>query len=180
MEERELKQALNELAEITAEGVRPGLAEDIKRHIPNRLMPHRGGLDTVNIIIDLRVSKLAAAAVIIVTMVLLASFFGGRDLTGESIYQDSKMLVKHFLGKTGTEKSDVGAARIKYEYLVNQGKDVVYYGDIIDPQDSNAVLMQWKLSDGRYKVIFGDFREREVGAEELIKLQTRMLQKRTK
>ncbi len=42
------------------------------------------------------------------------------------------------------------------------------------------VLMQWKLSDGRYVVIFGDGREREVGAGELIKLQARMLQKRAK
>ena len=179
MEEKELKQALNELAERTAEPVRPGLAEDVKHHIPHRLTPHRG-LDTVNIIIDLRISKLAAAAVIIVTMVLLASFLGGRDLTDEGIYQDSKMLVKHFLGKSGAERGDMGAARIRYEYLVNQGKDVVYYGDIIDPQDSNAVLMQWKLADGRYKLVFGDLSEREVSAEELIRLQTQMLRKKTK
>jgi len=64
--------------------------------------------------------------------------------------------------------------------LVQEGKEVVYYGDSVDARDSNAVLMQWKVSDGKYKVVFRDFRIREVSAEELIRLQAQMLQKRIK
>ena len=56
----------------------------------------------------------------------------------------------------------------------------MYYGDSIDPEDGDAVLVQWKLSDGRYRVILGDFRVRTVSAEELIKLQAQMLQKKAK
>jgi len=56
----------------------------------------------------------------------------------------------------------------------------VYYGDVIDPADGNAVLMQWKLSDGSYRVIFADLREETISAEELIKLQAQMLQKKAK
>ena len=56
----------------------------------------------------------------------------------------------------------------------------MFYGDSIDTEDSNAVLMQWKLSDGEYGVMFGDLRTKTVGAEELIKLQARMLQKKKK
>jgi hypothetical protein len=74
----------------------------------------------------------------------------------------------------------LATARSRYEYLAQTGKDVVYYGDSVDPQDSNAVLMQWKLSDGEYRVVFGDLRERTVSAEELIRLQARMLQKRAR
>ena len=179
MTEENLGKLLNELAQTTAQPVRPGLAEDIKQQIPHRLLPYRGRMDTVNIIIDLRISKLAAAAVIIITMILLANFLGGKDLTGDGIYHSSKLLMKYCLGDV-TGKSDVSAVRARYEYLLQQGKEAAYYGDSIDPQDSNAVLMQWKLSDGNYRVIFGDLREKTITAEELIELQARMLQKRTK
>lgn len=181
MREERLKKLLSELAERTAEPIHPGLAEDIKRNIPHSLLLHKGRMDTVNIMIDLRISRLAAAAVIIITMILLANFLGGRDLTSNGIYQDSKLLVKYCLGGAGAGRSDVleGMSEF-YEYLVHQGKEVVYYGDSIDPADRDAVLMQWKVSDGKYKVILGDLRAKTVSAEELIKLQARMLQKKTK
>ncbi|UCE98565.1 MAG: hypothetical protein JSV82_05095 [Planctomycetota bacterium] len=179
MKEEKLEKLLNELADVTAEPVTPGFAEDIKQRIPHRLMPHKGRMDTVNIIIDLRVSKLAAAAAIIITMVLWGSFLRSPDSIDNGLYKDGKMLVKYFLG-AGAEESNVLVAKSRYQYLVQRGEDVAYYGDNIDPQDSNAVLIQWKLSDGNYKVIFADLREQTVSAEELIEFQARMLQKKTK
>ena len=179
MKEEKLEKLLNELADVTAEPPRPDFADDIKQRIPHRLIPPRSGLDTVNIIIDLRVSKLATAAAIIITMVLWGSFLRGRDSIGDGLYQDGKMLVKYFFG-AGAEESNVLVAKSRYQYLVQRGEEVAYYGDNIEPQDSNAVLMQWKLSDGNYKVIFADLREKTVSAEELIKLQSRMLQKKAK
>jgi hypothetical protein len=178
--EEKLGKLLNELAQRTAEAVRPELAEDIKHQIPHRLMPRTGGMNTINVMIDLRISKLAAAAVIIITLVLCASFLGGRDLTDDGIYKDGKLLIKYCLGGISADKGNVLAAKSKYEYLTKKGEEVAYYGDSIDPEDSNAVLMQWKLPNGRYKVIFGDLREKTVSTEELIKLQTQMLQKAKK
>jgi hypothetical protein len=180
MNEEKLEKLLNELADATAEPVHPYLAEDIKHQIPQQLSPHRGGMDTVNIIIDLRISKLAAAAAIIVTMILFANFFGGRSQSSGGIYQSGKLLIKYCLEGSGAEQSNVLAAKARYEYLVQTGKDVVYYGNSVDPQDSDAVLVQWKLSDGEYKVIFGDLREKTVSAEELIRLQAQMLQKKAR
>ncbi len=182
MEEEKLGKLLGELAERTAEPVRPGLAEEIKHHIPHKLSPHRVGMDTINIIIDLRIGKLAAAAVIIITMILFGSFFGGRGPTGDGgIYQNSKLLVEYCLGGADAGRSGVlaGASKL-YEHLVRNGEDVAYYGDSIEPGDSNAVLMQWKISDGEYRVIFGDLRAKTVSGEELIKLQARMLRKKVK
>lgn len=177
--QEKLPKLLNELADATAaEPVADGLAEDIKQQIPHRLAAHRGGMNTVNIMIDLRISKLAAAAVIIITMFLCASFLGGWDSTGGGIYQESKTLVRYLLGDAG--KGDVLAGRTRYEYLASQGKDIVYYGDSIDSADKDAVLMHLKLSDGKYKVIFADLRTEVVTAEELIKLQAQMLQKKAK
>jgi hypothetical protein len=181
MKEEKLEKLLNELADATVEPVHPHLAEEIKHQIPQQLLPHRGGLDTVNIIIDLRISKLAAAAAIIVTMILFANFFGGQGPADGGLYKNGKLLLKYCLGDIGTDRGDVIAtAKSRYEYLVQIGKDVVYYGDSIDPQDNNAVLIQWKLPDGDYKVVFGDLREETVSADELIKLQARMLQKKAK
>jgi hypothetical protein len=178
--EEKLGKLLNELADATAEPVRPHLAEDIKHQIPQQLSPHRGGLDTVSIIIDLRISKLAAAAAIIVTMILCANFFGGRSQGSDGIYQNGKLLIKYCLGGISADRSNMLAVKSRYEHLAQMGKDIVYYGDSIDPQDGNAVVIQWKLSDGEYKVVFGDLREETVSAEELIRLQARMLQKKAK
>jgi hypothetical protein len=173
-----LGKLLNKLAERTAEAVRPGLAEDIKQQIPERLGAHRGGMDTIKIMIDLRVSKLAAAAVIIISMILLASFFRVRNSPSGGFYEDSKLLIKYALaGEQERRRADLAAAMSRfYEYLAKQGKEVVFYAESANINDSNSVLMQWKVSDGRYKVILGDLREIEVSAEELIKLQARMLQ----
>jgi len=177
MNEDKLKDLLNELAQRAKESPRPGLAEDIKHQIPPQLYPHKIARNTVNIIIDLRIHKLTAAAVIILTLVLCASFFRGRDTTGDNLYQDSKLLIKYCLGGENATRSNVlaGLSRF-YEYLVHQGKDVVYYGDNINPQDRNAILMHWRLPDGKYKVIFGDLRMATVSPDTLIILQARMLQ----
>ena len=176
----EVDKLLNRLADATAESVRPGLAEQIKQRIPRRLEPHRSRMDTISIVIDLRVSKLAAAAVIILTMILCAVLLGSRDLADVGIYESSKQLAKYCLRGGSAEKSDIlaGVSSL-HEYLIDQGKDVAYYGDTADPRDANAVLMQWKLADGDYKVIFGDLRMETVSADKLIKLQSRMLQKKT-
>ncbi len=177
MKQEKLDNLLNELADRTAEPVRPGLAEDIKQQIPEGLGTLRGGLNTINIIVDLRINRLAAAAAIIIAMILLVSFFGGRDSEGGNIYQEGKFFLRYLFGRGETDALTV---RSRYEQLVQEGKEVVYYGDSVDARDSNAVLMQWKISDGKYKVIFSDFSIRQVSAEELIRLQAQMLQKRRK
>lgn len=169
---------LNELAQATRESIRTDFADDIKRHIPEKLTAHRSGIDTVSIIIDLRVSRSVAAAAIILTMVLLAGFFSRLDSAGGDIYQDSKMLLNHFLGKAEFDRGNLIAAKAKYDYLTKHGRDVIYYGDIVDPRDVNSLLMQWRLPDGSYSVVFGDLHEENVSADQLVELQARMLKAR--
>jgi len=160
MADERLQELLSQLGQRSAEPVRPGLAEDIKAHIPERLHAHRRGLDTINIVIDLRVGKLAAAAAIIITMILLANIQG--------LYQDGKMLARYFIGVSS--KNDILTGKIRYDQLVKNGVQVVLYSDI-DPQDCNAVRMHWKVPQYKYKVLFRDMREAEVSAEEFLKLQ---------
>ena len=180
MKNEGLQKLLNELADATAEGVRPELAEWIKDQIPQPLTPHKGGMDTVNIVINLRVSKLAAAAVIIVTMLLCAHFLGGGDPTDNGIFRDGRLLMGYLLGGRDSDEGVRAGMSGYYQNLLSQGIDVAYYGDNIDLGDGNAVLMQWKISRGQYKVIFADLRAKTVSAERLIELQRQMLQKKRK
>jgi hypothetical protein len=176
MKEEGLKKLLNELSEVTKEPVSPALGEKIKRRIPQQLSPHKHGTDTIHIAINVRISKLAAAAVIIITILLCANLFGGRDWTSDGIVDG----IRDSLAWFGAGRADVLAVKSKYEDLARQGRLVVYYGDSIDPADSRAVLMQLKLPDGRYRVVFADGSTTVVNVEKLAELLSRMLQKSTK
>jgi hypothetical protein len=176
MNEDKMEKLLGELGKQIAEPVRTDLVEDIKNRIPHNLIPHKGGLDTINIIIHLKINKLTAAAAIIITVVLCLTFFGINSSEHDSLYEDFKVLVGYLPG-AGAGRSDVLAGlSTYYNDQVSKGKDVEYYGDIIKPKDGTAVLMHWRLENGKYRVIFGDLHEGEVTAEQLIKLQARMLQ----
>lgn len=174
MTEEKIEQLLRELGERKIEPVRPGLAEEIKRHIPPKLHRHRIGWDTVSIIIDLRLSKSAAAAAIVITMILLLNLFGARDKAGGGILRDSVLLIKYW---GGSEKTDITVIRSKYEHLLERGANVTWYGDRADPKDRGAIFLQQRLSDDQYIITFIDGSERQVDSEELIRLMGRMLQK---
>ena len=177
MKEDQIKKLLNELGRQVTEPVRPGLGEEIKQRILHRLSRHKIGWDTVNIIIDLRLSKSVAAAAIIVTMVLLLNLFGGRDSTGGGIIKDSMLLIKYW---GGSGEDQVLISRSRYELLLDRGENVIWYGDSIDIKDANAVLMQHKLPDGKYELTFVDGHEKQVNTEQLVNLLTQMLEKGTK
>jgi len=49
-----------------------------------------------------------------------------------------------------------------YQKLANEQRDPEYFGDTVKPGDSGAVLLRWKLDDGRYRVIHGDLRAETV------------------
>ena len=177
MEEEKIKEMLNELGGWTAEPVRPGLCEEIKQRIPHRLSRHKIGWDTVNIIIDLRLSKSVAAAVIIITMILLLNLFGGRDSTGGGIIKDSVFLIKYW---GGSGDDHVSISRTRYVHLLERGENVVWYGDSVDIMDANAVLMQYELPDGKYELTFADGQEKLVDTEQLANVLSEMLEKRKK
>jgi len=177
MKEEQIKELLNELGRRATEPVRPGLGEEIKHRIPHRLSRHKIGWDTVNIIIDLRLSKSVAAAAIIITMILLLNLFGGRDLANGGIFKDGMLLINYW---RGVGEDPVSIARSKYEHLLDRGENVIWYGDSIDIKDANSVLMQRKLPDGKYELTFADGHDKQVNSEQLVKLLARMLEKRTK
>jgi len=170
MEDRKTHELLSELGKRLTEPVRPGLGEEIKQRIPHRLSRHKIGWDTVNIIIDLRLSKSVAAAAIVIAMILLLNLFseGGPSVRG--LVQDGVLLVKYW------GREDISAVRSKYEYLLHRGEDVKWYGDSINTKNTRALLMQQRLADGTYVITFVNGGEKVVNSEELLELLARMLQ----
>jgi outer membrane lipoprotein-sorting protein len=62
-----------------------------------------------------------------------------------------------------------------YMTLIEDKKEPVYYGSSVGPDDTQAVLIRWKLSEDRYRVIFGDLSALDVSADELAQLENSSL-----
>jgi hypothetical protein len=65
-----------------------------------------------------------------------------------------------------------------YAGLVIDDKDPAYYGDKVTAEFPHAVLMRWKIQDGKYRIIFGDLTARDVSAGELAQLEAMPLNTR--
>lgn len=180
MSDQKIEKLLGDLTNATNELVDPAVAERIKEKIPHHLAD-KGPRGSFNLIIDLRISKLAAAAIIILTMIVCANLLERTNSAGGGLVQDSKMFLSYLFGadKDETELALPGMSKL-YEHLSKEGIEIVYYGDAIDPSDGNAVLMHWKVGDNKYEVVFADLRKKTVSSGELIKLQSRMLEKNNK
>lgn len=177
MEQKKLESLLRELAKQTEEYVRPTLADDIKQRIPHPLMHHRGGLDTIRIIIDLRVNRLATAAAIILTMFLCVNIYRDRSLPLSRLYDDTKVVAQFMLGHIDTQNQ---ISRAEYVRLVPEGVKYVYYGQASNPVDGNTVIMHWRLPNGNYRIRFGNLHVKTVSPQELIDIQVQLIQENTK
>ncbi len=176
MKQQELEKMLRQLAKATQGSPRAALAEEIKNHIPRRLVRHRVAWETMNIVVDLRLSRTTAAAIILLSILLLSGLFRLTDNSSNSLYEDSRLLLKYgFAGENAGRSDLMDSLGQFYEDLTNQGRDVVFYGESADPKDRHAILMHWKLSDGQYRIIYNDLTARTVSPSALIRLQSRML-----
>ncbi|MHC4146751.1 MAG: hypothetical protein ACYSUD_18510, partial [Planctomycetota bacterium] len=59
-----------------------------------------------------------------------------------------------------------------YMTLVQDKKDPGYYGESVGPDDADAVLLRWKVSDDEYRVIYGDLTAQNVSTEQLAQLES--------
>ncbi|MGD0572478.1 MAG: hypothetical protein ABSB11_05605 [Sedimentisphaerales bacterium] len=65
----------------------------------------------------------------------------------------------------------VQAPVLFYTKLTRDGNDPAYYGKDVKASDANTVLMRWKISDGAYRVIYGDLSAENVTAEKLKEME---------
>ena len=79
--------------------------------------------------------------------------------------------------KIGKEKTlDIGFAAFFYDKLVREKKDPAYYGDSATLNDPNSVLVRWKLSKNKYRVIYTSLKAETVTAEKLAELERQLPQ----
>jgi hypothetical protein len=64
------------------------------------------------------------------------------------------------------------APSLLYKSLVDESREPVYYGETVGPNDTNKVLLRWKLGEDQYRVIFGDLHADTVTADVMIELET--------
>jgi hypothetical protein len=169
-----IEDLLKAMAQHGIERARPGLAQEIKDRIPPRLVPHR--MDKIIVIAGLRINRFAAAATILLTLLITGSFLGGRSAIGKQMYEDSKLLLQYTFNGENACRSRIVESLMRFrDDKAAQGREVVYYGDQADPSNRYAILMYWKLSEGKYGVVLSDLSTRTVSSEALIRLQTHML-----
>lgn len=176
MENKMLEKMLGKLKGSLIEPVPDDLSEKIKQNIPQGLTAHRRPRDTVNIIIDLRVNKLTAAAAILLTFFLSMHFINGREEGSYGIIKESKMVLKYMLrGEKMSKKGMLDDVFKYYQDLIEEGTEAVYYGNVADISDTDSILLHWKTDDDRYRVIYCDLRPATVSSEELRNIHIRML-----
>jgi hypothetical protein len=79
-----------------------------------------------------------------------------------------------------TQKTNEGlshaAPAFLYRKLIGENREPAYYGETVGPDDTDKVLLRWKLDDGQYRVIFGNLNAKNVTVEELNELEKQQLE----
>jgi len=86
-------------------------------------------------------------------------------------------LKEELKGLTGLERDNRKMISLKPIRFLNKfyiklaKKDSAYFGKTVTPKDANKVLMRWKVSDNKYRVIFGDLHTKTVTPARLAELE---------
>ncbi|HUT90390.1 MAG TPA: hypothetical protein VMY37_12890 [Thermoguttaceae bacterium] len=73
--------------------------------------------------------------------------------------QESAKVGAQVSSEAGLKATPVAAFFMK---LANEQREPEYFGATVKPGDSEAILLKWRLDDGRYRVIYGDLRAETV------------------
>jgi len=66
---------------------------------------------------------------------------------------------------------DIFFAAAYHDKLVRERKDVVYYGNTVTSQESNIILIRWKIGKDKYRVVSGNLTVKSVTKQELAELE---------
>jgi outer membrane lipoprotein-sorting protein len=109
-----------------------------------------------------------------------------QDMENMKFLTDKLLKLKEELSQTQMTEDEIRSAVMKksmeimqplqspgwfYQTLMTDKKEPVYYGQTVTPNDADAVLLRWKVSDNEYRIIFGDLSVGSATAEELATLE---------
>ncbi|MFH1616130.1 MAG: hypothetical protein ABIG61_13720 [Planctomycetota bacterium] len=74
-------------------------------------------------------------------------------------------------GETRGKIHDLFFASAFYKKLAREKKDVVYYGNKVKVEDSDTILIRWRISKNQYRVIYGNLTTENIPIEQLTELE---------
>ncbi|MCJ7778813.1 MAG: hypothetical protein MUP16_10930, partial [Sedimentisphaerales bacterium] len=96
-----------------------------------------------------------------------ASKDAGRESKGEPNQVELEKVIK----ETMETMRPIQSLSMFYMSLVQGKKEPVYYGESVGPNDADKVLLRWKVSEGQYRVVFGDLTTVDITAEKLAEIE---------
>ncbi len=89
----------------------------------------------------------------------------------EEMEQAGELEKDEFMARSTQITMPLTSPGMFYMMLAQGKQEPVYYGETVGPDDVEAVLLRWKISDDQYRVIFGDLSAMDVTAEKLDELE---------
>lgn len=172
MQNSDIEKMLKDLAVKTSVKAPEGLSDRIKAQIPSELKEYKGKFDTVRIIVDLKVGRLAAA-VIIILMVIFCTTIYDRAEYGNAFIKDTKFVFGYLTG-SGVPSATENLKEVESGIFSMGGREVFYCGGDKSGGD-DAILMHWEIADGQHRVVFADQSVKVVSGDELIQLLSKAL-----
>ena len=91
----------------------------------------------------------------------------GRKSKGEPNQVELEKVIK----ETMETMRPIQSLSMFYMSLVQGKKEPVYYGESVGPNDADKVLLRWRVSEGQYRVVFGDLTTVDITAEKLAEIE---------
>jgi outer membrane lipoprotein-sorting protein len=162
----------------------PVTADDFKPVIPDDFEPMATGMQMPKISEEGLIEGLRLFAELLgsypkkLSMMELAqetmAFMTNRDVLekiAEKIPQARELDKDELMMKVMQITKPLQSPAFFYMMLVQDKKEPAYYGQSVTPDDADAVLMRWKVSDNEYRVIFGDLHAETVTPNKLAELE---------
>ena len=94
-----------------------------------------------------------------------------KDQMSQTTEISEEEISNSFMKKTMEIMRPLQSIGFFYMTLVTDKKEPVYYGESVTPDDADMVLLQWKVSDDQYRVIFGDLTAEDLTADQWNELE---------
>lgn len=113
----------------------------------------------------------------LMTIISKTSKAMGSKLVEDRMQQEDQDISKQERVKELTEKiMPITGLVTFYMQLVQDKSDPAYYGEFVTPEDTDKVLMRWKVSENEYRVVFGNLQAETIDADVLVELESTLPQ----
>jgi outer membrane lipoprotein-sorting protein len=165
---------------VTADDFKPVIPDDFEPMATVMQMPkisEEGVIEGLKLFAELSGSypKKLSIMDLVQEIAALANSQGLRDRVKklkEEMTEAGELDKDEFMMKSMQITQPLQSLGLFYMTLAQNKKDPAYYGESVGPDDADAVLLRWKVSDDQYRVIYGDLTAQNVSTEQLAQLES--------